>query len=122
MGSYGMFVLARQVEPHSLVLLRYTSRMAHLRIALGLGCLLAFSACSGDLVVDIDMGTQADTGSAGSPCEQFCAGEMAQCPTDTACLESCGHATIAPTQAAIDCATNATDCAAEGACWGMLGL
>ena len=96
--------------------------MSCLRAVAALSFMTVLVACSNDAYRDIDLGTQADTGSAGTPCERFCAGEMAQCPTDTACPESCETAPTAPSEAAIQCAENAANCVAEGACWDMLGL
>jgi hypothetical protein len=52
-------------------------------------------------------------------CQRFCAAEVALCPSDAACLESCEHSACAPDEAAITCAEDAADCVAVGVCWNM---
>ncbi|MBK8169672.1 MAG: hypothetical protein IPK60_04940 [Sandaracinaceae bacterium] len=81
------------------------------------------SACGSEEVGTLDSGTAADGSSRAALCAQFCAGVMRVCPSDDACPHSCeSEAPTAPSQAAIDCATNATTCAETGVCWDMLGL
>lgn len=56
-------------------------------------------------------------------CATFCAAILVVCPGDTSCEYSCEtYATIPPTEEAVQCARDAADCPATGACWDLLGL
>lgn len=82
------------------------------------------SVCDG--ITDVDLTLDEDTDRTDTTvneelvlCERFCAAEMALCPTDSLCMESCQHSACAPDEAAITCAQDAVDCRAVGVCWNM---
>lgn len=79
-----------------------------------------------DGLTDIDLTPNDDTDTSDPAvdealvlCQRFCAAEMALCPTDAACMESCQHSACPPDEAAITCAEGSADCRAVGDCWNM---
>lgn len=82
------------------------------------------SVCDGITDVDLTPGDDTDTpdGTVDEElvlCQRFCAAEMALCPSDSLCMESCQHSACAPGEDAVTCAQDAVDCRGVGVCWNM---